>query len=394
MRYGIAAVLIMMSGLLCADTDTITFGSGSSLIIDTGCTFVVGAGATLAITEGKIECNGTLEVAPSGSFLPAPGTFVDHGVERWYYTDNATITSDLNLSKATMSASLEEGGTLVIYGSGQKIIFAPGTAHQLSIGAGTRLVLDDFDLVHFSPEAIVFGEGAALELSDCTLSFDQDIGALTFPIYLSNRTTVNGGGNAMSVGEGGRFIVMNGQEAFFESIVFQDVAYDPIVCANAEGIVTLDSCTFSMAYDDGSDGEFFAKFTTGSWVIRETVTFTGAGNFSFSSAGSITIEANATLLVKGIAFLVRDGGVIEGSAEQLLSSCIVLDSATWFVGIEVLQARALKFISKGQSVLYGTSDNAFTFGTGSALYAARLHVEDGSLSVHDVTLNILDYVAA
>jgi len=375
---------------------SINFGDKDScIVIEEGSTFEVAG--NLRVT-GTVVNNGTLTVDDGVRFDYSHGSLIDHGGTILHITRDTIIYDNIELSSTSTltidSTGCGEDGVVHVSGTGQKISFAQDGSCQLMIGENTTVVFENIELDGWHPDVVSFGTNASMILSSSILTLKRDVSNLAYSLVFEGTEEAPSylRGNHHELGffcESGSIQVGAADYLCIQEVNFVK-AQGNIFDVTCGGTLTLDDCSVALVGD--------VTFSSGHLKIADMVTFLGSqGSFIYSSPVALRICRESQLVFDHIGFgysILEGANAIHGNNKN--NSLLILQDAQLFVGAPTLTLFALKFVSRGQSVIYSADLGESVWGTlalGDGECApsnSRLVIENGTLNLYDMGCVIQD----
>jgi len=377
---------------------TISFGDlASSIVIEDGSTLQVNGDV---LVTGTVVNNGMLSVAEGVSFDISEGVYIDHGGRKLIFHQDTTLFNDISLSShntLTISSLDVEGGTIVVTGTGQKITFSDLGSGQLIIGNNTTVIFRCIELVGYFDGAITFGEGSVVQFAASTVTLTKDVTSFTPTFYFVQHpdmpetpSYVRGNEYMLSLTEGVLYIELDARLTC-DTVLFASFTGNHIQ-GHAGSVVEFSDCVIQL-HDE-------AVFLGGELVIEGSVLLTGSGSFIYGSIDRIRIKEFSSLTCKGVTFSYAaetETPTIFGDSFSATSR-FILEDATVYSQVPVLNLFNLEIISKGNSVLYSIPFDEGAFygavnigGDENASNNSSLRCSSGTLTLYDVMCNVVDY---
>jgi hypothetical protein len=392
-------ILLIFLIALCtgfAVESTISFGNkAASIVIEDGSTLQVNGDVYLT---GTVVNDGILSVADGVSFDISQGIYIDHGGLKRIFNEDTTIHTDIALSSLntlTISSFEEEGGTIIVTGTGQKITFSDSGINQLIIGDNTTVVFRCIELVGYFDGAISLGEGSVVQFAASTISLTKD--ALDFtPLFYfvvhpdmpETPSYLRGNGHSLALTDGVLYVELD-TLVTFDNIIFTALSGNHIQ-GHAGSVIEFSDCVLQLG------GE--TVFTGGQLVIGGDVLITGSGSFAYSSLDSIRIKEFSSLTCQGVMFQCTSEAetpTIIGDSEDATSH-FILDNGVLRSEVPVLNLFSLQVISKGNSIVYSMPFDEegygiINLGGVQASNNSSLRCSSGSLTLYDVRCRVVHY---
>jgi len=210
--------------------------------------------------------------------------------DAYYYADR-TFTTNMYLSADRMLYVQED---ITIDGNNHFIQFARESGTLITVADGKTLVLTNIVLKDFSPDHFSLGAGAQVIFGDgVTIELAKDE-TLTSNYVFRGTCRVNGQGNCLTFGAGGKLIAQ-GPDANLEieNIILEDVDNSDIVCHYNSGTLKFAGDVFMLL-----SGNY--TLSMGKFLIRNGGILNVAGDnhaFIYSTSETSTIDHFGTLFL-------------------------------------------------------------------------------------------------
>ncbi len=305
-----------------------------------------------------------VSVQPAAFF---PASDLDNAMEAfgWFkygftLEDNTTTCTFRSVYPVTGAVQMN-GGTLFL---DDDLIFKNTTNVQ-----GLGSIIGNFHVIDLAASTGSLPADAN-NFANVTISFDSDL-IITSTVVFSGNCTLVGNGNALIIAATGAIEVDSNSTLELRDLEFQGTSSTNFECLDDSGAIVLNGISWKL-------GDWY-HFTTGSFQIKNEVTFQGVGTFWYDSAGTTTILPFSQLTIgDDLTFLI--GKKTYGAPTPIAfvddTSIISLNNCTFVItqyGLDLLDGQVL-YQGNATVDMQGTgTDTGVIMGNGDP--------------AHDITLN-------